>query len=100
MITAVADILAGMSIVHFVFDTNYFHVQSVLYLSISTLGLYGGGVVFNDVLQRTCEVDLPDGQLPGRSVKRVAIEKQARHRGVLLEAMQEVEVHDRDVARE
>ncbi|MDI9859963.1 UbiA-like protein EboC [Flectobacillus roseus] len=69
MITAVADILAGMSIVHFVFDTNYFHVQSVLYLSISTLGLYGGGVVFNDVFDAELDaIERPERAIPSKKV--------------------------------
>ena len=69
MITAVADILAGMSIVHFVFDTNYLHVQSVLYLSISTLGLYGGGVVFNDVFDAELDaIERPERAIPSKKV--------------------------------
>ena len=48
LVTAIADVLAGMAI------AGYFRVYDpapapVGWLALATVGLYGGGVVFNDV---------------------------------------------------
>lgn len=53
IITAVADILAGLAISGFLglAVTNYLdHLLPVMCLCLATIGLYGGGVVLNDVM--------------------------------------------------
>lgn len=51
IVTAVADVLAGVAISGFIIGTGLFVQQiiPIILLCISTMGLYGGGVVFNDV---------------------------------------------------
>ncbi|MGI8597719.1 MAG: UbiA-like protein EboC, partial [Chitinophagaceae bacterium] len=57
IITAIADILLGFSAsgaVVYLFSgtgalTNHHLLTDLILLVISTIGLYGGGVVFNDV---------------------------------------------------
>nr|WP_221307423.1 UbiA-like protein EboC [Rhabdobacter roseus] len=68
LVTAVADILAGMAIAGFLF------AQSTPYwLLLATLGLYGGGVVLNDVFDAELDAierperPIPSGQVPRRS---------------------------------
>jgi hypothetical protein len=68
LVTAVADILAGMAIAQFTFSS----IQPG-FLVISTLGLYGGGVVMNDVFDAQLdrierpERPIPSGKVPLRS---------------------------------
>jgi 1,4-dihydroxy-2-naphthoate octaprenyltransferase len=68
LVTAIADILAGMAIAQFTFsDFN------PALLVISTLGLYGGGVVMNDVFDAKLDAverperPIPSGKVPLRS---------------------------------
>ncbi|MBC7643367.1 MAG: polyprenyltransferase, partial [Flavobacterium sp.] len=49
LVTAIADILAGLSLAKFIFSTDILSIQTIILLCIATVGLYGGGVVFNDV---------------------------------------------------
>ena len=51
IVTSVADVLAGIAISGYLANENFSatYISSILLLSISTIGLYGGGVVFNDV---------------------------------------------------
>ncbi len=67
IVTAIADVLAGTAISGFmaawVFD--YLHTLPVLLLCISTAGLYGGGVVFNDVFDAGLDrVERPERPIP------------------------------------
>jgi len=70
IMTAIADILAGIAISGWLLDgtgpqTNSF--ASVLGLIISTIGLYGGGIVFNDVFDyKLDQVERPERPLPSR----------------------------------
>lgn len=73
IITAVADIMAGFAasgamIQIFRFDDGYFlspELSSLLWLSLSTVGLYGGGVVFNDVFDAELDrVERPERPIP------------------------------------
>jgi len=51
IVTSVADVLAGIAISGYLTNQT-FHIQNllpILLLCFSTIGLYGGGVVFNDV---------------------------------------------------
>ena len=47
IVTAIADILAGVAISGYLL-TDY-RLEPIFWLALSTIGLYGGGVVFNDV---------------------------------------------------
>lgn len=64
LVTAIADILAGMAIAQFTFS-NF----SPALLVLSTLGLYGGGVVMNDVFDaRLDAVERPERPIPSGKV--------------------------------
>lgn len=67
IVTAIADVLAGIAVSGFitawVFD--YSHSLSVLLLCVSTAGLYGGGVVFNDVIDTNLDrIERPERPIP------------------------------------
>jgi 4-hydroxybenzoate polyprenyltransferase len=66
LLTALADIAAGMAIAGFAFsDGNY------LFLLLSTLGLYGGGVVLNDVFDAELDaIERPERPIPSGRVPR------------------------------
>lgn len=67
IITAVSDIIAGVAISGvLVFNTasNYFILDLVL-LILSTIGLYGGGIVFNDIFDLEADtLNRPERILP------------------------------------
>lgn len=61
ILTAIADILAGVAISGVLFDG----LNSILLLVLSTIGLYGGGVVFNDVFDAELDqVERPERPIP------------------------------------
>lgn len=63
IVTAIADILAGAAIAGWVSDEG--EPSSLLYLSIATIGLYGGGVVFNDVFDAALDkAERPERPIP------------------------------------
>ncbi len=68
LLTALADILAGMAIAGFPFSG-----EPYVYLLLATLGLYGGGVVLNDVFDAELdsierpERPIPSGRVPLRA---------------------------------
>ena len=68
IITAIADILAGYAIsMAFTFDihNNLFSLQPLFWLILSTMGLYGGGVVFNDIFDvETDKIERPERPIP------------------------------------
>lgn len=72
IVTAVADIMAGFAasgatIQVVQFDDGFIitpHLESLLWLMLSTIGLYGGGVVFNDVF----DADLDKLERPERPI--------------------------------
>ncbi len=68
IITAVADVLAGASIAGIFFVTIFPAIDSlkpVVYLILSTIGLYGGGVVFNDVFDAELDaIERPERAIP------------------------------------
>lgn len=65
IITAIADILAGISIAgYFAGDINTIDIRPALLLVAATIGLYGGGVVFNDVF----DADLDKIERPERAI--------------------------------
>jgi len=71
IVTAISDIWAGAAIAGF-FSTSYDHPFSwgpVVCLSIATIGLYGGGVVFNDVFDAEIDkIERPERPVPGGRV--------------------------------
>lgn len=74
LVTAIADILAGMAIAQFTFSDF-----SPALLVLSTLGLYGGGVVMNDVFDAKLdsverpERPIPSGKVPLQSATMLGI---------------------------
>lgn len=73
VVTSLTDVLAGMSIVGFIF--NFLEINSILLLGTSTMCLYAGGVVFNDVFDHDLDkIERPERALPsGRILKSEAI---------------------------
>lgn len=86
IITAVADIMAGFSVSGAALQLLYLEgnlwtselLISLLWLCLSTIGLYGGGVVFNDVFDAELdrverpERPIPSGQASVRSASMLA----------------------------
>jgi heme O synthase-like polyprenyltransferase len=71
LITAIADIMAGLSMAKFTFSTETVSIQTILLLSISTVGLYGGGVVFNDVFDAELDaIERPERAIPSGKVSK------------------------------
>lgn len=66
LVTAVADILAGIAISGVLSSIYDWELgKAILLLSISTIGLYGGGIVFNDVFDiKIDKIERPERPLP------------------------------------
>jgi 4-hydroxybenzoate polyprenyltransferase len=68
IITAVADILAGVAISGFLGSevSSYLdHLLPVVCMCLATIGLYGGGVVFNDVMDAALDkIERPERPIP------------------------------------
>ena len=70
LVTAVADVLAGIAI------AGYFllpdpAIAPIGWLSLATVGLYGGGVVFNDVFDAELDaVERPERPIPSGVVRK------------------------------
>ena len=66
IITAVSDVLAGIAIAgYFTKGAENISILPVLFLCISTIGLYGGGVVLNDVFDAKLDaVERPERPIP------------------------------------
>lgn len=63
IVTAIADILAGVAIAGYVQDE--FALSPVLWLALSTAALYGGGVVMNDFFDAELDkVERPERPIP------------------------------------
>ncbi|MGF7079445.1 UbiA-like protein EboC [Mucilaginibacter sp. UYCu711] len=67
IVTSVADVLAGIAIsgyfYHLTFTANSFY--PVVLLCLSTIGLYGGGIVFNDVFDAELDkIERPERAIP------------------------------------
>jgi hypothetical protein len=64
IVTAIADILAGMAIAQFSFESS-----PAYWLILSTVGLYGGGVVLNDVFDAKLDaIERPERPIPSGKV--------------------------------
>ncbi len=81
IITAIADILAGIAIVGY-FGPEIFNQQiviQIILLCIATAGLYGGGIVFNDIFDieqdkiNRPERVIPSGKLTLNEAKKLGI---------------------------
>jgi 4-hydroxybenzoate polyprenyltransferase len=73
VITAVSDIMAGIAIAGYFnnMDGGQFSIRPVLLYIIATIGLYGGGVVFNDVF----DAELDKAERPERPIPSGLISK-------------------------
>lgn len=75
IVTAVSDILAGVAIAAFAVHTDWtaLPLTPVLLLVLSTIGLYGGGVVFNDVFDAELDkVERPERPIPSGLIPKNA----------------------------
>lgn len=73
IVTSVADVLAGIAISGYLANENFSatYISSILLLSISTIGLYGGGVVFNDVFDAELDkVERPERPIPAGVISK------------------------------
>lgn len=72
LVTAIADVLAGMAIAGFFQDSTPVPAP-VGWLCLATVGLYGGGVVFNDVFDAELDaVERPERPIPSGVVSKAA----------------------------
>jgi 4-hydroxybenzoate polyprenyltransferase len=72
IVTAVADILAGIAIAGFFYPAPD-DFSPVVWLVLATAGLYGGGVVMNDVFDaRLDSVERPERPIPSGLISRTA----------------------------
>lgn len=73
ILTAITDVMAGIAISGFLL-AGYGDTQSVLQfvcLIFATIGLYGGGVVFNDVFDATLDrIERPERPIPSGIISR------------------------------
>ncbi len=71
IITAIADILAGVAIATFSFPMEEINPTKVIVLCLSTIGLYGGGIVFNDVFDLELDkIERPERVIPSGKVSK------------------------------
>ena len=70
LVTAIADVLAGIAIAGY-FQDPYPIPAPVGWLCLATVGLYGGGVVFNDVFDAELDaVERPERPIPSGIVSK------------------------------
>lgn len=71
VVTAVADVLAGIAIAGYGFST--LSVLPVILLTISTIGLYSGGIIMNDVFDAELDAkERPERPIPSGLVSKKA----------------------------
>ena len=71
VVTALSDIMAGLAIVGFVFGRLDYQFYPALFLGLSSMCLYAGGVVFNDVFDHELDsFERPERALPSGRIKR------------------------------
>ena len=71
LITAVADVLAGMAIAGYFLPDLAIDAAPVGWLCLATVGLYGGGVVFNDVFDAELDaIERPERPIPSGVVSK------------------------------
>lgn len=68
MVTSVADVLAGIAISGFFINLTGEYLPVIL-LCLSTIGLYGGGIVFNDVFDAELDrIERPERAIPSGTI--------------------------------
>lgn len=71
IITAIADILAGVAIATYSFSIEDINPTKVVFLCLSTIGLYGGGIVFNDIFDLELDkIERPERAIPSGKVSK------------------------------
>ena len=83
IITSIADVLAGIAISGYLANANFSqnYLSPIFLLIISTIGLYGGGVVFNDVFDAELDkIERPERPIP----KGIISIKEASFLGIIL----------------
>ena len=71
VVTALSDIMAGLAIVGFVFGRLDYQFYPALFLGLSSMSLYAGGVVFNDVFDHELDsIERPERALPSGRINR------------------------------
>jgi 4-hydroxybenzoate polyprenyltransferase len=73
IVTSIADVLAGVAIAAYFTNTSAPspNLVPVLLLCLSTIGLYGGGVVFNDVFDAQLDsVERPERPIPSGLISK------------------------------
>lgn len=71
IITAIADIFAGVTIATFSFSMEDINLTKVVFLCLSTIGLYGGGIVFNDIFDLELDkIERPERVIPSGKVSK------------------------------
>ena len=70
IVTAISDIVAGVAIAGALsFGFSSIQISDFVYLILSTIGLYGGGIVFNDVFDVEIDkVERPERPIPSGKV--------------------------------
>lgn len=72
VITAIADVLAGIAIAGYFIDQNT-QLLPVVLLCISTIGLYSGGIIMNDVFDAELDAkERPERPIPSGIVSKKA----------------------------
>jgi 4-hydroxybenzoate polyprenyltransferase len=70
IVTAIADILAGVIISGYLASPEY-SLSPVLLLVLATIGLYGGGVVFNDIFDAELDkIERPERPIPSGLISK------------------------------
>jgi 4-hydroxybenzoate polyprenyltransferase len=66
IITAITDVLAGISLSGvFLLDQSHLTLNIMALLCLSTIGLYGGGIVFNDIFDAPLDkIERPERPIP------------------------------------
>ena len=83
IVTSIADVLAGIAISGYLLQPFLFNLQlqNILLLCLSTVGLFGGGVFFNDVFDAELDkIERPERAIPSG---RVTV-KEATLLGIIL----------------
>jgi 4-hydroxybenzoate polyprenyltransferase len=72
IVTAISDILAGIAIAGFSFSLAEIDILKAIFLCISTIGLYGGGIVFNDIFDLELDrIERPERVIPSGRVSKI-----------------------------
>ena len=75
IVTAISDILAGVAIAAYAMQIEWANLPltPLILLVLSTIGLYGGGVVFNDVFDAELDkIERPERPIPSGLVPKNA----------------------------